>query len=185
MQGPSTCLNAEEQRGRQQHGLAGTSTHPACCPVPCVPPPHHHHQVQPGLEAVQEKARQLERSQLQPKELRIRADMDEDLTQLLREPGATASWLANVEEVCISPFTSFKFTGGLAGQVCAVCTFVFLLHLYQHCGPPSVPVCASGHSCIGHLVVACGTVAMAIHASVNYCHARVCLCASRPGWVPA
>ena len=102
----------------------------------CLP---HHHQVEPGLEAVHEKAQELERSQLQPKALRISTQefdpvymcttpsptttpeaTEEDLTQLLGEPGATASWLAHVEEVVIERcrhFKGFKFTGGLAAQV--------------------------------------------------------------------
>ena len=74
---------------------------------------------------MREKAQQLERSQLQPKALAISTSpeaTEEGLTQLLGEPGATASWLSNVEEVDI---VDCKFTGGLAAQV--------RMHLYSCC----------------------------------------------------
>ena len=65
---------------------------------------------------MRKRAQQLERSQLQPKALTISMSgaTEEDVGQLLREPGATASWLASVEEVDI---LRIKFTGGLAAQV--------------------------------------------------------------------
>ena len=116
---------------------------------------HLHHQVQPGLEAVHEKARQLERSQLQPRALTIGTSpeaTEEDAGQLLGEPGATASWLAHVEEVDI---LRIKFTGGLAAQVCVHCAVGILLAcvagLSSHpgvlrlCGHQIQARCAWGH----------------------------------------